>query len=78
MRANLLTAALSAVAALAMNSVYSGSIFGAGLWLGLHVPAFIGHLLWQDFSCVLAAVHAWNGLAAAMFLMTVVFSLSRK
>ncbi len=77
MRANLLTAALSAVAALAMNSVYSGSISGAGLWLGLHVPAFIGHLLWQDFSCLLAALHAWNGLAA-MFLMTVVFSLSRK
>lgn len=77
MRANLLTAALSAVAALAMNSVYCGPICGAGLWLGLHLPAFVGHLLWQDFSCAFAAVHAWNGLAA-MFLMTVVFSLSRK
>lgn len=77
MTANLLTAALSAVAAAAANSVYHGSISGAGLWLSLHAPALIGRIFWQDFSCVLATVHAWNGLAA-MFLMSVVLSLSRK
>jgi hypothetical protein len=77
MRANLLTAALSAIAAAAMNLVYCGWISGAALWIALHAPVFIGRILWQDFSCVLATLHAWNGLAA-MFLMTVILSVSRR
>jgi hypothetical protein len=77
MRANLLTAGLSAVAALAMNSVYCGSMSSAGSWLGTHAPSLIARILWNGVPCVLSAMHAWSGLAA-MVLMTVLASASRR
>lgn len=89
MRANLITGTVAVVAAAAMNSVYggaivgstwestSGLIWGAGLWIVCHAPAVMAHVAWQDFSCVLAAVHgcAWVGTA---LLMTVIAGVARR
>lgn len=80
MKANTITGTLT-IAAVAMISVHGGSISAAGsaagLWLGLHAPAFIFSVLWQDLSCLLATVHAcaWLG---TMLLMTVIAGTARR
>ena len=80
MKANTITGALT-IAALAMISVYDGSISAAGsaagLWLGLHAPELVVRILWQDLSCLLATAHAcaWLG---TMVLMTVIAGTARR
>jgi len=77
MRANLLTAAVAAGAALAMNSIYCGSISGAWFWLVLQVPILLGRVVWQDSSWVPAAVHA-SDCFGTMLLMTMIAALARR
>lgn len=80
MKANTIAGTLT-IAALAIISVYGRSIStagsAAGLWLGLHAPALVVRILWQDLSCLLATVHAcaWLG---TMLLMTVIAGTARR
>lgn len=81
MKANTIAGTLT-IAALAIISVYGGRSMSAagsaaGLWLGLHAPALVVRILWQDLSCLLATVHAcaWLG---TMLLMTVIAGTARR
>lgn len=77
MNANVLIGSMTTVAATAIGWVYAGSISGAGLWLAVHAPALIVRVIWDDFSCVIAAVRAgaWLG---TMVVMMVVAGASRR
>jgi hypothetical protein len=77
MRANLLTAAVAAGAALAMNSIYCGSISGAWFWVALQAPTLLGRIAWQDCTWVLGAVHACDCFGT-MLLMTMIAALARR
>lgn len=76
MKSNLLIAAISGVAALAMNSVYGISISGMWSWLGFQAADLLERVL-QNASCVPAAIHMGAPLAT-MLLMAAVAAAARK
>lgn len=71
-----ITAFTLTIAALATIAINGGSLPAAALWLGLHAPALVARLAWQDLSCVLASVHtcAWLG---TIVLMTIIATIVR-
>jgi hypothetical protein len=77
MRANLLMATICGAAALAMNSVYGGSMAGILSWVGFHVAGVMGHLFWQQFSFFIAAIHACNGFGTIAMMM-ILLGVSRR
>jgi hypothetical protein len=77
MRANVIIGTMTAVAVMGLGSIHGGWISGAGLWLAGYAPELMVRVLWQDFSCVLAAVHAcaWLG---TIVVMTVIAGACRR
>lgn len=76
MRANCMIATVSAMAVLAMKSVYSASLSGMWNRLEFHVPDLVGRILWQNVWSVPAAIHA-GACLGTMLLMMIVIRLAR-
>lgn len=81
MRANRIAGTVVIVVAAAVSSIYGasvwGTIWGAGVWIGYNAPALMARVAWQDFSCVLAAVHGC-ACVSTMLLMTVIAGIARR
>lgn len=81
MRANRIAGTVAISAAAAMSCIYGATImepiWGVGVWIGYNAPALMARVAWQDFSCVLAAIHGC-ALVGTMLLMTVIAGVARR